>query len=190
MAWATIVCCVAGWLVLSPLVLRLDVHVEKLTLVLTVRVNFTGFHKEMAWQVPAIASEVDSPPSPRLHLSMALIQRVIGSLRRFDALTASLWRRMRVTRFDLTCRIGIGDAANTALLVGHLDEALAWWVQARIAPRSVLSPSWAVEPIWDTPGFDLNFTSIIQVRASDIILGVVSTLSHTKGGGDRRDGDP
>lgn len=163
---------------------------QNLTMVLTVNVKFTGLHKEMSWQLPARAPEVDSPPPPRFKLSMAVIHRAIWALRRFDELTDSLWRRIRVTRFDLACRIGIGDAAKTALLVGYLDEVLAWWVQVRIAPRAVLAPSWVVEPVWDGPVLDLNFTSIILVRASDIILAVVSTLSHTKGGGQRKNGDP
>jgi hypothetical protein len=178
----------AGVVLLSrlPVLLSIGAHVRDWDAELSLSVHYGRLRLAHRWQLPV------RPPSNQLpsrthsaHVSWTLLQRALRALFRMENLVGRLWARMVVRDFNLTVSLGLGDAAATALWTGRAALAASWWIASRIAPRAHCTPYFKVSPNWDQPSVFCDFTSIIQLRPSDIILAALASLSY-KGG--RQDG--
>ncbi len=173
---------VALWL---PMRLCITVDVEGLHVVLTVQVSYGGMARRRTWRLPVLPPQHSQETAGSSHFSLnpQLIDEAIWAYRLLNRITDRLWHRMVVKDFTLSVRVGTGDAAQTALWMGRLTDLTAWWIGIRIAPRATKPPAWVVIPDWDEEIFAGKFTSIIQLRPSDIIFAIVyGLLGHLKGG--------
>lgn len=168
----------------SALGIRVKIEVQNLSAAMILQVDYLVLHWSHQWTLPIRIKR--EKQSRRRHLPVRAVRRALWLVPQFQRVTERLWERMTVREFVLDARIGMGDAAQTALWTGRLTEAAAWWIDVRVVPRASQPPSFAIEPVWDRSEVLCNFSSIIQLRVSDIILAVVSSLRTSKGG--RRDG--
>lgn len=188
MLWVVVGVILAGvlavgwWFIRQPISLTLCGRMQDLSGSLEIKLDYTMIHQRQCWSLPAQPSG-NLPTKPdRFKISVRRINRVLWSLRKFEHIVDALWHHMQVTKFDFYCQVGLGDAAQTALWSGRLTELLAWWINVHIAPRAMPPPLFAVDSVWDRRVWACNFTSIIQLRPSDIILAVASGFAHRKGG--------
>ncbi|NMP22436.1 hypothetical protein [Sulfobacillus harzensis] len=186
--WAVIVAALAIvviWAVSRPIRLVMAAEVDGLTSRLSIEVRYAYIHRQKEWNPPVWpqSSKHHNPKEPSFSLTPHLIDEAIWAFRVLNRITDQLWHRMRVERFDLCIRVGLGDAAATALWMGRLTDLAAWWIGLRIAPRAQSAPSWVVVPSFDEPLVAGEFTSIIRLQPSDIILAIVyGLLGQPKGG--------
>jgi hypothetical protein len=87
-----------------------------------------------------------------------------------------LGRRLAIEKFQLTIAIGCDDAARTAMWVGRLSALVATSVNALVAPLALSPPGLAILPLWHESRISVEFTSIIRLRPSDIILAMGMAL--------------
>lgn len=175
------------WALTKPLQLTISAVVQGFSVTLTIAVDYGRVHRGHTWHLPVTPPKSDRP-RPRLKLTPKIIDDAVWAFGVLDRLTYRLWNRMKVTQFDLTAEIGLNDAAETALWMGRAAQVLGWWISIRVAPRSTRPPRWQVVPRWDAPILLCNFTSIIQLQPSDIILAIVYGLWGQVKGGQKRYG--
>lgn len=149
---------------------------------LEVGVSYLWFQSSHTWHLPVKPPPKPGPGSP-MKISLQFIEQSFSFLGRVREANHQLWKRVIIPHLDLTIQLGMGDAAQTAIWTGRLSDIAAWWISSRIAPRASRPPTFSIEPLWDESGFSCNFSSIIQLRPSDIILAIASGLwGQGKGG--------
>ncbi|PSR22844.1 MAG: hypothetical protein C7B45_05070 [Sulfobacillus acidophilus] len=171
------------WGISKPFWLTFTWTVENCRVNLQVCVDYSAIHRHRSWQLPVKSVLQASPPALPMNWSGHAIDRACWALTVLSRLTQHLFERMQVVRFDLRCRVGLANAAQTALWTAQLAEAASAWIALKISPRAQTTPTFEIEPIWDGSAFLCNFTSIIQLRLSDIILAMISGLVGPSRGG-------
>lgn len=172
----------ALWL---PMTLGITVDVEGLHVVLSVRVSYGGIGLQHTWKLPVLPPRHSHEKTGSSHLSLnpQLIDEALWAYQLLNRITDRLWKRMEVKDFTLSVWVGTGDAAQTALWMGRLTNLTAWWIGIRIAARANKPPAWVVIPEWKERVLAGKFTSIIQLRPSDIIFAIIcGLLGQLKGG--------
>lgn len=179
-----IIVVVAIWALFQPLLLTVAAAAEGLSVELTVQAKYSRIHKTRTWSLPVIPShQAKKSGGPALQLNPALIDEAIWAYRVLNRITDQLWHRMQIVNFDLYAEVGLGDAAQTALWMGRVTQWTAWWIGIRVGPRAMKPPHWTVIPVWEESVFRGNFSSIIQLLPSDIMLAILyGLLGHPKGG--------
>ncbi len=173
------------WALFQPLALTFSARIDGLLVDLRVDVAYSRIHRGRTWHLPVLPPQKKDAARSHLDLTPTLIDEALWAYQVLNRVSDALWHRMRVQKFELTAQIGLNDAASTALWMGRLSELAAWWIGMRVAPRASVSPSFAIIPVWDEAVLTCNFTSIIQLLPSDIILAIVSGLfGQVKGGHD------
>lgn len=175
------------WSLLLPMRMTLTLSLDHFVGHLSLRVRYAGLEMGDRWQIP---SKTTSPPAPstsnsdahKRHyfvLSPQQIREAVWALGVLRRLNENLWERMVIEHFVCDVAVGLGDAAYTATLTGLLDQLLAWWMWARIAPRSLKPPLFQVEPLFDARELRLNFSSIIRLTPSDIIQATLVSFARS-----------
>ncbi len=174
----------AIWAALKPVRLLFTVRSKNALIDLDVELSWGWIRRKRSWRLPVKPPVgVEVKPGPKIQVSSELIHEALSVFSLIAHLNRELWKRMTVIHFDFWCELGLGDAAATAVWTGWVSEWVAWWISSRIAPRALQAPTFAVVAAWDQPEILCNFTSIIQVRPSDIILATASGLGDRVKGG-------
>lgn len=168
-----------SWL---PLSLGIDAEVRAGAVALSFSLGYAGLRLARHWLLPVRPPVPHSPSRHHLHLSVKLWYRALWVLARMENFTDRLWSRMVVRRFNLSLAWGCNDAAATAVWTGRAALVASWWIAARVAPRARCTPEFNISPHWGGPALVCDFTSIIQLRPSDIILAAIASLREHKGG--------
>lgn len=156
------------WLTLSWTIDNVDVDLQ-------VRLDYSAIHKHRTWHLP-LKPPAKMRPTLKVNVSPAMIDRACHAITVLQRLTHRLYERMQVVRFEFSCQLGLADAAQTAIWTARLTDVIAGWIALKIAPRAQSVPRFLMEPVWDEVGVHCNFTSIIQLRLSDIILAMLFGL--------------
>lgn len=177
-----------GFLLRRPIQMTMDLSLENRQPRLQFGLHFIGLSGRRTWGLPLKNVDSSSASDPRPDsqspkFEPEMLGHALWILTRLGRINHQLWERSRIVRFDLQLRVGFGDAARTALWTGHLIEVIAWWMSVRIVPRTTDEPHFVVQPVWDRSELYCNFTSIIELLPSDIILAIAyGLMGRDKGG--------
>lgn len=172
-----------AWGLHKPFWLTFIWTIDNLQVNLRICIDYSSVHKHRNWQLPMMTPAQPPPPAVHVNWSRPTLDRACWAVTLLLRLTHQLFERMRVVRFDLCCRLGLANAAHTAVWTAQLTDVVSAWIALKIAPKAQTTPRFAIEPIWGEVAFHCNFTSIIQLRLSDIILAMISSLISSSRGG-------
>ncbi len=169
-------------LLVRPLKFTLSATMVNVAVTLELGLDIFGRRCSRQWRLPLAAPAFFGTPRPSLKFSWGVFDNALKAFSLLDRGSRRLSRRMVISEFHLECVIGLADAAQTALWTGRVAQLLSWWITDRVAPRACRAPHFSVRPAWEGWVVNGNFTSIIELRPSDIILAAVAEISHFKGG--------
>lgn len=160
---------IVTWLVLRPMLWHAWAHGEGRHWTMGFRMRYLGWTVGDEWQVPR------SPANGTMHGTVfdpSMISEGLWVVSHYMRFIGALWRRMVIDAFVTTAKVGVGDPAQTATIMGYVTWGLALWTNSRIAPRSDVPPTLGVNPHWNGPEVAGNFSSIFRLRPVDIIYAV------------------
>ncbi len=187
MAGLAVIAALLIWALFQPLDLSFSLRIEGLEIELATAVHYSRIHRSRTWTLPVLPPRQHASQT-HFHLTPELIDEALWAYEVLNRTMDALWHRMHIEAFDLHATIGFADAARTAVWTGRATDLLAWWIGMRIAPRAHQAPRFLVEPNWDQAGVSGNFTSIIRVQPSDIILAIIRGLTGPAKGGQEKYG--
>ncbi|MCY0877628.1 MAG: hypothetical protein OWU84_01605 [Firmicutes bacterium] len=152
-------------LVLSlPMRLALTATLDTEARVLTVTGRVGPFQRRFALGPKRGARR---PPPLSWAAFRAMPRVTVGVARRF---AFHLWRHLLIEEFTVSMTVGCREAARTAWWVGTVSAAMNGAIETWIAPRALTPPRLTVVPAWHDVRLSGQFTSIIRVKPSNVIV--------------------
>ena len=125
----------------------------------------------------------------RYQVSIELIGRFIkkafSNYKNYVNYLSYLYSRLNVLKFHAVSRVGLDDAAATAIASCTLHNLLSMLAFIINSKKRVYSQKIEVSPIYNKYCFELDLNCIIEIRIGYIIITAIKLILHKLKGGEK-----
>lgn len=127
---------------------------------LSLAVGFLRWQPRLVWTLPQTGPTGLSGPT----LDAKVINRALIALRVYRRWASIIARYMHIDWFELELDLGLGSPHYTGLVVGWVNIAVSWWLQAIIQPMSASPPRWQIRQDFDRLTISARVSTRFKMR--------------------------